>query len=97
MFLHAGGRNTVSLFVFSLPEIDHAWAEDLLRDFFQSTLGINLSVTLLNPTECLRATILRDGHVLGQITSICPPTDRHPPLDWLHNRCGGPQAHSKGI
>ena len=31
----------------------HAWAEDLLKDFFQSTLGINLSVTLLNPTECL--------------------------------------------
>ena len=31
----------------------HAWAEDLLKDFFQSTPGINLSVTLLSPTECL--------------------------------------------
>ena len=31
----------------------HAWAEDLLKDFFQATLGINLSVTLLSPTECL--------------------------------------------
>ena len=31
----------------------HAWVEDLLKDFFQSTLGINLSVILLNPTECL--------------------------------------------
>ena len=27
--------------------------EDLLKDFFQSILGINLSVILLNPTECL--------------------------------------------
>ena len=31
----------------------HAWAEDLLKDFFQSILGINLSVILLSPTECL--------------------------------------------
>ena len=31
----------------------HAWAEDLLKDFFQLTLGINLSVPLLSPTECL--------------------------------------------
>ena len=31
----------------------HAWVEDLLKDFFQSILGINLSVTLLSPTECL--------------------------------------------
>ena len=31
----------------------HVWAEDLLKDFFQSTLGINLSVTLLSPTKCL--------------------------------------------
>ena len=31
----------------------HAWAEDLLKDFFQLILGINLSVTLLSPTECL--------------------------------------------
>ena len=31
----------------------HAWAEDLLKDFFQLTLGINLLVTLLSLTECL--------------------------------------------
>ena len=31
----------------------HAWVEDLLKDFFQSILEINLSVNLLSPTECL--------------------------------------------
>ena len=31
----------------------HAWVEDLLKDFFQSILRINLSVILLSPTECL--------------------------------------------
>ena len=31
----------------------HAWVEDLLKDFFQSILGINLSVILLSPTKCL--------------------------------------------
>ena len=31
----------------------HTWVEDLLKDFFQSILGINLSVILLSPTECL--------------------------------------------
>ena len=31
----------------------HAWVEDLLKDLFQSILGINLSVILLSPTECL--------------------------------------------
>ena len=31
----------------------HAWVEDLLKDFFQSILGINLSVILLSSTECL--------------------------------------------
>ena len=31
----------------------HAWVEDLLKDFFQSILGINLSVILLSPTEYL--------------------------------------------
>ena len=31
----------------------HAWVEDLLKDFFQLILGINLSVILLSPTECL--------------------------------------------
>ena len=30
-----------------------AWVEDLLKDFFQSILGTNLSVILLIPTECL--------------------------------------------
>ena len=31
----------------------HAWVEDLLKDFFQSILGVNLSVILLSPTECI--------------------------------------------
>ena len=31
----------------------HAWVKDLLKDFFQSILGINLSVILWSPTECL--------------------------------------------
>ena len=31
----------------------HAWVKDLLKVFFQSILGINLSVILLSPTECL--------------------------------------------
>ena len=31
----------------------HAWVEDLLKDLFQLILGINLSVILLSPTECL--------------------------------------------
>ena len=31
----------------------HALVEDLLKDFFQSILGINLSVILLSPTKCL--------------------------------------------
>ena len=31
----------------------HAWVEDLLKDFFQLILEINLSVILLSPTECL--------------------------------------------
>ena len=41
----------------------HAWVEDLLKDFFQSILGINLSVILLSPTECL---ILCGNHAQGQ-------------------------------
>ena len=31
----------------------HAWVEALLQDFFQLILGINLTVILLSPTECL--------------------------------------------
>ena len=31
----------------------HAWVKGLLKDFFQSIRGINLSVILLSPTECL--------------------------------------------
>ena len=31
----------------------HAWVKDLLKDFFQSTSGINMSVILLSSTECL--------------------------------------------
>ena len=41
----------------------HAWAEDLLKDFYQSILGINLSVILLSPTECL---IFCGNHTQGQ-------------------------------
>ena len=40
----AGGRRSLE---------PHAWVEDLLKDFFQSILGINLSVILLSSTECL--------------------------------------------
>ena len=31
----------------------HAWVKDLLKDFLQSILGVNLSVILLSPTKCL--------------------------------------------
>ena len=41
----------------------HAWVENLLKDFFQSILGINLSVILLSPTECL---IFCGNHTQGQ-------------------------------
>ena len=41
----------------------HAWVEDLLKDFFQLILGINLSVVLLSPTECL---IFCGNHTQGQ-------------------------------
>ena len=41
----------------------HTWVEDLLKDFFQSILGINLSVILLSPTECL---IFCGNHAQGQ-------------------------------
>ena len=41
----------------------YAWAEDLLKDFFQLTLGINLLVTLLSPTGCL---IFCGNHTQGQ-------------------------------
>ena len=41
----------------------HAWVEDLLKDFFQSILGINLSVILLSPAKCL---IFCGNHTQGQ-------------------------------
>ena len=41
----------------------HAWVEDLLKDFSQSILGINLSVILFSPTECL---IFCGNHTQGQ-------------------------------
>ena len=41
----------------------HAWVEDLLNDFFQSMLGINMSVTLLSLAECL---IFCGSHSQGQ-------------------------------
>ena len=56
----------------------HAWVEDLLKDFFQLILGINLSVILLSPTECLifcgnrTVTIPRARACLGMNHSITP-------------------------
>ena len=41
----------------------HTWVEDLLKDFFQSILGVDLSVVLLSPTECL---IFCGNHTQGQ-------------------------------
>ena len=41
----------------------HAWVEDLLKDFLQLILGINFSVILLSPTECL---IFCGNHTQGQ-------------------------------
>ena len=41
----------------------HAWVKDLLKDFFQSILGVNLSVILLSPTEYL---IFCGNHTQGQ-------------------------------
>ena len=41
----------------------HAWVEDVLKDFFRSILGINLSVILLSPTQCL---IFCGNHTQGQ-------------------------------
>ena len=41
----------------------HAWVEDLLKDFFQSILGVDLSVVLLSLTECL---IFCGNHTQGQ-------------------------------
>ena len=41
----------------------HAWVKNLLKEFFQSILGINLSVILLSPTECL---IFCGNHTQGQ-------------------------------
>ena len=55
----ASGRNKYSLLVRIFTARGrrslepHAWVEDLLKDFFQSILGINLSVILLIPTQCL--------------------------------------------
>ena len=41
----------------------HMWVKDLIKDFFQSLLGTNLSVILLSPTECL---IFCGNHTQGQ-------------------------------
>ena len=41
----------------------HAWFEDLFKNFFQSILGINISVALLSLTECL---IFCGSHLQGQ-------------------------------
>ena len=35
----------------------HAWVKDLLKDFFQSILGINLSVILLSPLSALSSVV----------------------------------------
>ena len=79
----------------------HAWVEDLLRDFFQSTLGINLSFISDSfesdwVPHLLWQPYSGSGHVLGWITLICPPIDGHPSLDWLYDRHGSPPVHCKG-
>ena len=52
----------------------HAWVEDLLKDFFQSILGINLSVILLSPPNALSSvvTVPRSRACLGMNHSITP-------------------------
>ena len=75
----------------------HAWVEDLLKDFFQLILGINLSVILLRPTECL---IFCGNRAQGQGMSWdeslqLTPIDRHTPLDRLHDRCCSLSADSQ--
>ena len=50
----------------------HAWVEDLLEDFFQSILQINLSVILLSPTESSVVTVPRARACLGMNHSITP-------------------------
>ena len=51
------GKNSLLVRIFTARERrslePHAWVEDLLKDFFQLILGINLTVILLSPTECL--------------------------------------------
>ena len=63
----AGRRSTVSLLTSTARDRwalePHAWVKDLLKDFFQSMLGINMSVTLLSLTECL---IFCGSHSQGQ-------------------------------
>ena len=71
----------------------HAWVEDLLKDFFQSILGINLSHGVPYLLWQLHS---GSGHFLGRITSLCPPIDRHTPLDRLHDRCRRQSAHPQG-
>ena len=63
----------------------HTWVKDLLKDFFQSILGINLSVILLSPTECLifcgnctqgqGMSWDKSLHYAHQLTGIYPWTD----------------------
>ena len=57
------GRNSLLVRIFTARERrslePHAWVED----FFQSILGVNLSVILLSPTECL---IFCGNHTQGQ-------------------------------
>ena len=70
----------------------HAWVEDLLKYFFQSILGINLSVILLSPTECL---IFCGNRSQGQGMSWDESLHYAHQLDWLHDRCHSPPANSQ--
>ena len=65
----------------------HAWVEDLLKDFFQSILGINLSVILLSQTECLIFCSNRtQGQGMSWDESLCYAhqlTGMHPWTDYM--------------
>ena len=71
----------------------HAWVEDLLKDFFHSILGINLSVILLSPTECL---IFCGNCTQGQGMSWDESLHYAHQLTGIHDRCRSPPANSQG-
>ena len=72
----------------------HAWVEDLLKDFFQSILGINLSVVLLSPTECL---IFCGNHTQGQGMSWDESLHYAHQLTGIHPWTGYMRGHSPPV